>query len=413
MDLTKEAMGNLVNYEVVSALRPLDPALIEKGTIPEFIHCPRYERAKAGIESAVERHNKAAEEARDKLAELNTEALAEIDSDIVIFLERCLDTAVRLAESQRPQDLLAALETCFLALKTHHAFEHHMDSNIPQQQARQQTVKIGQLLAGLCGNQDLRTALEDMLRRNAILIEANADLCSQVTEAVGNVNQDDMEAVARSFQGAFSENFRAQYSYSGMLGPAKLETTVRQMRQTIAAINHNISRTRELFESSETLAKAALAAYQTSRILLSAMKTKVAELGDGRLHPEHFIRELVDQAVIEKLFSREIRAAAAGLRDYLAQAIGEQKLNTLLRENHDAYSVAAAEAAIQQANLLRLQISRDQVEEHINKLSAIVQELKNHVHQAEQAPAQKAAGFRSLTAMQCSSLGPAGQWRVW
>jgi hypothetical protein len=253
-------------------------------------------------------------------------------------------------------------------------------------------------LAELCGHQDLRTALQDMLRRNAMLIETNADLCSQVMAAVGTVNQDEMETMVRSFQGVFSENFRVQYSYSGVVDPAKLETTVRQMRQTLVSINRNISRTRELLESSRTLAEAALAAHQTSRILLAAMKANVV-VGDARLSPGHFARDLVDQAITEELLSRELRPAVAGVRSYLAESIGEQKLNAILGEDHDSYSIARAEAAIQQADFLRLQTNRAQVEGHIQKLSRMTQEIRDHIHQAGQVPAQNAARFRSLASM--------------
>lgn len=486
MERTRAALGNLVNYEAVTAISPLAPPLTDKGAIPKFIHCPQYQRAQSRIESAmerytrkvqqaeerlqqsqqhlasleeaieewnqrakgvgivnritldrsnpasverynrdvarhndaveqvrrfqdrrddaiekhndlVERYNEAVEEAREKLEQLNIEALAEIDHDLVTFLDRCLQTAARLGESQHPPELLAALETCFLALKIHHAFEQHIDGNALRQQARQHAGEIGLLLGELCGHQSLRTALQDIFQRNLALIETNAGLCAQALAAVGTVNQDEMEATAESFQGAFDENFRVQYSYHGVVDPAQLETLVREMQQTIDAIDHNISRTRELFESSSTLAEGALAAQQTSQILLAAMRSNVADMGDYRLSRGHFVRELVDQAVMEELLSRELRAAVAGVRNYLAEAISEPKLNALLGENPDSSSIARAEGAIQQADLLRLPTSRGQVEGHIQQLSRMTQEIRDHIHRAGQVPAQNSARFRSLT----------------
>src|SRR5918999_5763684 len=67
MDRTREALDNLVNYEGVTAISPLAPLLMEKGDIPEFIHCPRYERTQARIESAMERHTRKVQQAEERL----------------------------------------------------------------------------------------------------------------------------------------------------------------------------------------------------------------------------------------------------------------------------------------------------------------------------------------------------------
>ena len=236
MNRTKEALGDLVDYEAMTAIRPLEPLRIEKGDIPKYILCPAYEKAQARsdrtmerytlkvdqlngrlddsqdqidslertlkvyvdrthhllglnkedadevakhndaidqarrtrerIDDAINRHNDlalqtndAVEESREKLAELNEDALTEIDKDFVAALDKFSQIANKLSEQEDSDDLTAALETCFIALKTHSFFEEHINDRSEQQQAQERVSEINKLLSDLCGNADLRNSV--------------------------------------------------------------------------------------------------------------------------------------------------------------------------------------------------------------------------------------------------------------
>lgn len=57
MNRTQEALGDLVNYEVISEIRPLEPPKVEKKAIPNLILCRNFEKAKQKVDRTMERYN--------------------------------------------------------------------------------------------------------------------------------------------------------------------------------------------------------------------------------------------------------------------------------------------------------------------------------------------------------------------
>lgn len=230
MKRTQEALGNLVTYQAVTAISPLEPPKVGKGDIPDLILCPNYQKAVAAIERQMERHNSRVDDAntelsslreavnryereagrrvdrenpesvmrhndavdqyrrfsdryndtlqkhsdaieaqKERLTELRAEAVTKIEDDIVSFLDRTFDIATRLAERDDSDDLVAAMESCFLALKVHHTVEDHLDNSVAREGARKRVGELNKTFLALCQHADARNALADLYRRNAYL----------------------------------------------------------------------------------------------------------------------------------------------------------------------------------------------------------------------------------------------------
>ena len=81
MKLTVEALGNLMDYEKVSGIFPLEPPKIEKGDIPAFILCPAFGRAQERLERSMERYNSRAEQLEERLQQSEAQ-IASLDKDL-------------------------------------------------------------------------------------------------------------------------------------------------------------------------------------------------------------------------------------------------------------------------------------------------------------------------------------------
>ena len=484
MKRTQESLGDLVNYEAVTGIRPLEPPKIEKGYIPNFVRCSNFNKAQSRIERTMERYNRkmeqleervqqsngeiasfesdlqhwedevgkgvgwldrmfvdrsdpgsvekyneavarhndaieqvrhykerisdamekhdelvdryneAVEEARDQLATLDEEALSEIDGDIVTFLDRCTQIATKLSDSENSGDLVAALEICFIALKIYRTVEEHIDTNVARQEARGKLGEIHKLFLALCGNEDIRSSIVDLFRRNAYIVEQNVDLYSQMVQVVGSVDQNELNSMTQSLEQVFDKKVKTQFDYVGIIDPAKLDIVVDEMNQSINAIDANIAKARELFESTRQTAEAAVSAHQNGETLLATMKTNVEEIHDDLFHKGHFACDMVEEGVISDFYDREFQPAATAMRGHLVERFGEEQLDALIMGGEDRYSLEKAEAAIKQANLLRLQAQREQVDGYVKKCSGMIQELRRHIHEAEQVPRQNSDAFR-------------------
>jgi hypothetical protein len=62
-----EEIGQLLNYEKLNAIRLLELPKIEKGDIPNFIHCPMYEKAIIKLEQTMERYQSKADRLADDI----------------------------------------------------------------------------------------------------------------------------------------------------------------------------------------------------------------------------------------------------------------------------------------------------------------------------------------------------------
>jgi glutaredoxin 2 len=470
MKRTQEALGNLVNYKVVSGIRPLEPPKIEKKDIPQFILCQNFDKAMQKVERTMERydnkvnelqarlqqsqndieaqketlkrvdpgqgyfvdrrdpqavaryndrleqarrlterindaidkhqdliarHNDAVREAEEKLEELTQEAKLVIDDDIVAFLDKCTQTATKLSGSENSEDLVAAIETSFIGLKISNSFEEHIEGNVARKDARERVSEISNLFAKLCANEEARNYLADLFRRNAYLIEKNAELYSQVAEVIEGVDQKELSSMTGSLQQALGEEFKTDFKYEGIIDPSKLEAVVVDIHKTIDAINANIAKVKELNDSTKATAEAGVNAHKNAESLLANMNTNVEAMRDDLLFKGHFACDMLDEAVIEDFYHKDLRPAGTALREHLVSLIGEEQIDALVMEKEDRYSIGKAETAIKRADLLRLQSQRDKVHGHIGKLSDMIKKAEADIQKAGEVPRKNADEFRS------------------
>ena len=487
MSLTKEILGDLVNYEAVAAIRPLDPPAIEKDEISRFIHCPLFQRAQSKIDSAMERHtlrvqqaedrvrqsqeqitsledaiyewgkktkgvglvnrltldrssassverynndvarhndaleqvrryqdrledavdrqndlvqrhDEAVAEAQERLDTLHLQALSEIDDDLVSFLDRCSQVVARLSESERAADQESALETCFIALKIYHSFGEHVDAPAARQQARQNLAELDRQFVELCSSTQVNRGLSDLFLRNRSLIESNAGLYAQIAATVAGVDQEEMDSLVKSIQAKLDEKFLTEFHYLGVVDPSRLQSIMGEMHESVQSLNENIDQVKEIRNQGEPIAEAGAATHQHIGTTFSEMQANVQAMQDRLLGPQHFVRDLIDPAVLDGFYSRELRTAAASVRQNLVESLGEEVVTGLLDGGSDPYHVTRGEQVIKEANLLRLRTCLSQVEPHVTKLCQLVQGLRRDLEHAEQVPAQNADQFRSSTA---------------
>ena len=94
MMLTQDSLGNLVNYEAVSGIRPLQPPTLEKKDIPTFILCQNFDKAMQKVERTMERYNRKVNDLQARLEQSTTdidrqkETLAEVNPGGGLFVNR-------------------------------------------------------------------------------------------------------------------------------------------------------------------------------------------------------------------------------------------------------------------------------------------------------------------------------------
>jgi len=75
MKKSAEKIGQLLNYEKLSNINLLGLPKIEKKNVPNYIQCPKYEKAKSKLDTKMERHttkiNRITKDVQDQTAEYN------------------------------------------------------------------------------------------------------------------------------------------------------------------------------------------------------------------------------------------------------------------------------------------------------------------------------------------------------
>jgi hypothetical protein len=344
---------------------------------------------------AVEKHNEAIDEANQKLEELTSEAMTVIDDDIVAVLDKCTKVSERLSNTPNSQDWLAALEVAFLELKLYHVLEGHIDGNTQRKDCKERAVEIRGLFGKLCVSEHAANHVADLFRRNIYLITKNAELYGQVRNVLGGIDQGALDAQVRSLGQVFNENFNTSFDYEGKVDPSDVDAIITKIHDAIAAIKRNIAKATGLAASTKVLADAATNADQGAKALFGTMKSNLDGMSTELLTPGHFACEMVDEAVIDDFYHRELKPNVVALRQQLIAAIQEEHLDALLAADQDRYSIAKTEAAIQQAKLPRLQAEREKVDAHVRKLTGMIAELESHIGKAENVPQANADAFRA------------------
>ena len=470
MKRTQEALKNVVNYDAVTGISPLEPPAVKKVDIPKFIVCPKFDRASQRIDrtmerynnkvndfqerlqqsnnevdamerelkgwekktsgyvdntsaNAVTRHNDAVDQSRrlrdrisdaigrhndflerykdavrdaeEKLDELTQEALLVIDDDIVTVLDKCSQTAERLSDSENSYDALAALDSCFMALKVFRSFEEHMDGNVAREEARKKYSEISKLFAELCDKEDIRNSLADIFRRNIYLIEKNEEIYTQLLKVIEEVDQKTLDEMTQSYQRTFAEKFVTDFEYKGIIDPSELASIIAEIHKTIGAIKANFGKVQDIDEPTQSTAEAGVNAYRNAESLIETMKSNVEEMRDDLFFERHFACDMVEESVMEGFYEEDIRSSVTALRKQLSKLIGEEQIDTVVMEQEDRYSLEKAKKSIGQADLLRLQAKRDQVEGYTKKLSGMIADAEADIQEAELVPAKNANKFRS------------------
>jgi len=166
---------------------------------------------------------------------------------------------------------------------------------------------------------------------------------------------------------------------------------------TIDAINVSINKNNEFFASTQKIAEAGSDAHQTAESLLANMKNNMDLIKDDLLHNGHFAAEIIDEAVIDDFHQKEVRPSIKILRTHIVNSVGEEQLDELLIENDDRHYIVKAEAAINQADLLRLQNQRNKVDAQVQKLFGNIKKLETDIRKVGQVPQENADACRSLT----------------
>jgi len=461
-----EEIGQLMDYEKLSAIHLLELPKIEKQDIPSFIRCPKYEKAKNKLEQTMERfqskvdrlsddikqaaqnieemerewnkwhkranplfldrsdvrqiedqnyavdmanglrkkisstnekrndlidkHTEAVEEANEKRQELTQEALAVIDEDIVAVLDRCTNIVDKLTGSEDIEDLIAAVDICLIELRIYAMFEDKIEDNAARKDCREHIAKTNQMFASLCANEHVLNYLADMYQRNISLVQKNVEICKQVDQVLDSVDQGQLNTLMQSIDAVLAEEINTEFEYEGVIDPAELDAIVVQINKTIDALNQSIAKASEAATAAGEPAETGVSANQQAETLLTSMKANVEALENDILSRSHFAAQMIEEAVIDDFYHKDLRSAIIALRQHLVGKIGEENLNGMVTGGEDRFSLDKAHSAIRQANLVRLQTALDKVPEHIKKTTDLIAVAESDIRKANEVPKQNA-----------------------
>ena len=324
------------------------------------------------------------------MQELELEALVVIDEDIVAALDCCTETVNKLIDSENTNDLVEAVDICMIELRIHAMFENLIEENSARKDCNAHISEVNRLFATLCTNEHVLKYLVDMYQRNLNLMQQNAKICQQVTQVLGSVKQDQLTMLMQSVDAALTEKINTSFEYKGIVDPIQLDGIIVQINKTIAALNQNIVKANEAVTAASDFAKTGLSADQQAKTLLSSMKSNVEAMETDIITRDHFTVQMIDEAVIDDFYHKDVRTAVATLRKHLVGAFGEEKIDSLVKGGKDLFSLEKAENAIKQANLSQLQAALDRVPEHIKKMNDMIASVKSDVQEVGKVPKQNA-----------------------
>ena len=461
-----EKIGELLDYEKLSAIHLLKMPKIEKKNIPDYITCPKYEKALSNLEQKLERYQskvdrynddilqleininqmtvdragwevrastfmldrtnarevekqnhaadmynklgdkisdandkrddlidkrtEAMEEAEEKRQELTAEALLVIDEDIVAVLDRCTKIVDKLSGSQNTEDLLAAIDICLIEFRIYAMFEDLIEENSVRNDCRARITEVNQIFAALCANEHVMNYMVDMYRRNQNLVQKNADISQQVIQVLGSVDQGKLTNLTQSVNAILTEEINTTFEYKGIVDPAQLDEIIVQIKNTINTLNQSIVKANEMVAVASDFAKTGVSADQQAKTLLASMRSNVEAMKKDIFSQDHFAVQIIDEAVIDDFYNREVRPAATALRKHIVSAIGDGENDNLVIDEEDRFSLEKTENAIQQANLLQLQAALDNIPGHIKKTTDLISTAESDINEAGKVPKENA-----------------------
>jgi hypothetical protein len=343
----------------------------------------------------IDKHTEAVEEAKEKLQELTTEALTVIDEDIVAVLDRLTNTVEKLAGSENIEDLVAAIDICLIELRIYAMFEDMVEDNAVRKDCREHIVKVNQLFVALCANEHVLSYILEMYRWNLDLVQKNAEICQQVEQVLNSVDQGQLTTLARSIDAVLEEKISTFFEYEGVIDPAELDAIVVQINKTIGALNHSIVKANQAAVAAGDVAETGVSAHQQAEALLASMKSNVEAMQNYILSRDHFAVQMIEEAVIDDFYHKDLRSAVNALRQHLVGTIGEENLNGIVMCEEDRFLLGKAHSAIRQANLVRLKSTLGKVPEHIKKTTDLIARAESDIRNANEVPKQNADALKA------------------
>jgi len=343
----------------------------------------------------IEKHNEAVEEAKEKLQELTQEALLVIDEDIVAALDRLTNIVEKLSGSESVEDLVAAIDICLLELRIYAMFEDKIEDNVARKDCREHVAKANQLFAALCANEQVLNYVLEMYRWNLGLVQKNVEICQQVAQVLDSVDQGQLTALARAIDAVLEEKINTYFEYEGVIDPAELDAIVVQIKKTIDALNQSIVKANQAALAAGDVAEIGVNAHQQAETLLTSMKSNVEAMQNYILSRDHFAVQMIEEAVIDDFYHKDLRPAITALRQHLTNAIGQENLSNILICGEDRFSLDKAHSAIRQADLVRLKSVLGKVPEHIKKTTDLIARAESDVRNANEVPKQNAEALRA------------------
>jgi len=399
----KERMESFKNFQNGSVITL--NAVVDVNEYNDFV--ARYNDILGQIRKLSEKHDdsinkltEAEEEAKEALEELTAEALQAIDEDIPMVINRLEGIACNFADSDEADGLIAAIDVCLIALRIYAMFDDLIDDNGARKECKEGIAKINQIFSNLCAKDSTQNYIVDVYRRNLDLMQTNAGICQQIVEVLGSVDQKQLDTLSQSINAVLAEQFNTTFDYSKVIEQVELDQIVEKINDTIVSLKSNIDKAKA-YQAVETpaveLGKAGVNADQQAKSLRASMQTNVDAL-DGQ---NHIVVQIIDEAVIDDFYQKDLRVVATALRKHIVDTIGEANFEGVLKGGDDCFSLKKAQDVIKNANLTRLQVVLDKIPPYIKDLTDKITEaeadirkanetLKENTRKAEEAHKQNA-----------------------
>jgi len=325
------------------------------------------------------------------LEELTREALHAIDEDILMVISRLEGVASNLAHSDDADDLLAAIDVCTLGLRVFAMFDDFIDDNRARKECKEGMEKINKTFSTLCAKDSIQNYMVDVYRRNLDLVQKNAAVAQQINIVLAAVDQKHLHAHFKSIDEALATKVNTKFDYSSVIDPAEIDKIVVDIKNAIDSLKLNIENAKALRSQNAAIefGKAGVNADQQAKSLKDSMQSNVDAL-DGPLTQNHFAVQILDEAVIEDFFQKDLRVAVTALRKHIVDTIGEANFEGVLKGGDDRFSLRKGQNAIDNANLTRLQSALDEIPRYIKELTEQITSAESDINSANEVPQRNA-----------------------
>ena len=100
---------------------------------------------------------------------------------------------MKFADSEKLEDLMVAVEICFIEFKIFNSFEEHIEGNAARRAAQERIGEVNALCLRLIKNKEIHHHFGDIFRLISIIMEKNADLYAQLVKLTKSVDQSTLD----------------------------------------------------------------------------------------------------------------------------------------------------------------------------------------------------------------------------